>query len=101
MLKFSNANAKTEALKEVEELKPFLADKRKIYSFDLLSGYSCPVANECLSKAVADENGKRTIQDGLKLNSVVSLLVKRYSIPTSITYASTISIRCVVCILTI
>ena len=66
MLKFSNANAKTEALKEVEELKPFLADKRKIYSFDLLSGYSCPFANECLSKAVADENGKRTIQDGPK-----------------------------------
>ena len=66
MLKYSNANAKTEALKEVEELKPFLADKRKIYSFDLLSGYSCPFANECLSKAVADENGKRTIQDGPK-----------------------------------
>tara|TARA_R110000824_G_scaffold6161_5_gene28331 strand:- start:8797 stop:9579 length:783 start_codon:yes stop_codon:yes gene_type:complete len=64
MLKFSPANAKTEALKQVEELKPFLADKRKIYSLDLLSGYSCPFAHECLSKAVADENGKRTIQDG-------------------------------------
>ena len=37
MLKFSNANAKTEALKEVDELKPFLLD-RKIYSLDLLSG---------------------------------------------------------------
>jgi hypothetical protein len=64
MLKYSNANAKTEALKEVEELKPFLADKRRIYSLDLLSGYSCPSANECLSKAVADENGKRKIKDG-------------------------------------
>jgi hypothetical protein len=64
MLKFSPANAKTEALKQIEELKPFLADKRKIYSLDLLSGYSCPYANECLSKAVADENGKRTIRDG-------------------------------------
>ena len=64
MLKYSPANAKTEALKEVEELKPFLADKRKIYSLDLLSGYSCPFAKACLSKAVADDNGKRTIQDG-------------------------------------
>ena len=65
MLKFSPANAKIEALKEVDELKPFLADKRKVYSLDLLSGYSCPFAKECLSKAVSDENGKRTIKDGL------------------------------------
>ena len=81
MLKFSKANAKIEALKNVEELQPYLdGGKRKIYSLDLLSGYSCPFANECLSKAtivdgkrkthdclskaVADENGKRTIKDG-------------------------------------
>ena len=63
MLKYSPANAKTEALKEVEELKPFLADKRKIYSLDLLSGYSCPFANEWLSKATIVD-GKRKIQDG-------------------------------------
>ena len=63
MLKFSNANAKTEALKKVDELKPYLDGKRKIYSLDLLSGYSCPFAHDCLSKAVADENGKRTIKD--------------------------------------
>ena len=63
MLKYSPANAKTEALKEVEELKPFLADKRKIYSLDLLSGYSCPFANECLSKATIVD-GKRKIKDG-------------------------------------
>jgi hypothetical protein len=63
MLKYSPANAKTEALKEVEELKPFLADKRKIYSFDLLSGYSCPFAEECLSKATIVD-GKRKIHDG-------------------------------------
>jgi len=66
MLKFSPANAKTEALKQVEELKPFLADKRKIYSLDLLSGYSCPYAEKCLSKAVVQDNGKRKIKDGLK-----------------------------------
>ncbi len=63
MLKFSVANAKTEALKQVDELKPFLANKRKIYSLDLLSGYSCPFANECLSKATVVD-GKRKIQDG-------------------------------------
>jgi hypothetical protein len=64
MLKYSAANAKTEALKQVDELKPFLANKRHIYSLDLLSGYSCPFAKACLSKAVEDENGKRHIEDG-------------------------------------
>ena len=65
MLKYSPANAKTDALKQVEELKPFLADKRKIYSLDLLSGYSCPFAKACLSKAVVGEDGKRHIEDGI------------------------------------
>ncbi len=66
MLKFSNANAKTEALKQVPELARFLSDKRKIYSLDLLSGYSCPYAEKCLSKAVVQDNGKRKIRDGKK-----------------------------------
>jgi hypothetical protein len=52
MLKFSNANAKIEALKNDAELSEYLTDKRKVYSLDLLSGYSCP------------PNGKRKIQDG-------------------------------------
>ena len=64
MLKFSPANAKTEALEEVEELKPFLYD-RQIYSLDLLSGHSCPSAEECLSKAIVID-GKRKIKDGPK-----------------------------------
>ena len=64
MLKYSPANAKIDALKHVDELKPFLDGKRKIYSLDLLSGYSCPFAKACLSKAVVDENGKRHIEDG-------------------------------------
>ena len=64
MLKFSKANAKIEALKQVGELNEYL-DGKKVYSFDLLSGYSCPFAHECLSKAVEDENGKRKIKDGL------------------------------------
>tara|TARA_R110002051_G_scaffold32786_7_gene74035 strand:- start:9447 stop:10244 length:798 start_codon:yes stop_codon:yes gene_type:complete len=67
MLKFSNANAKTEALKQVPELAEYLKDKRKIYSLDLLSGYSCPYAEKCLSKATFDiSTGKRKIKDGLK-----------------------------------
>jgi len=64
MLKFSNANAKTEALKQVPELAEYLKDKRKIYSLDLLSGYSCPYAKACLSKAVVQSDGKRKIKDG-------------------------------------
>jgi hypothetical protein len=64
MLKFSNANAKTEALKKVPELAEYLKDKRKIYSLDLLSGYSCPYAKACLSKAVVQLDGRRKIKDG-------------------------------------
>ena len=64
MLKFSNANAKIEALANDPELAQYLTDKRKVYSFDLLSGYSCPFAENCLSKAVVQPNGKRKIQDG-------------------------------------
>ena len=64
MLKFSLANAKIEALKEVDELQPYLNLNRKVYSLDLLSGYSCPYAKACLSKATVDENGKRKIKDG-------------------------------------
>ena len=64
MLKFSNANAKTEALKQVPELAEFLTGKRKIYSLDLLSGYSCPYAKACLSKAVVQSDGRRKIKDG-------------------------------------
>ena len=63
MVTFSEANAKIEALTEVESLQKYLEGK-KVYSFDLLSGYSCPFAKECLSKAVEDSQGKRTIKDG-------------------------------------
>ena len=63
MVKFSKANAKIEALKQVESLQKYLEGK-KVYSFDLLSGYSCPFAKECLSKATENSEGKRTIKDG-------------------------------------
>ena len=63
MLKFSPANAKIEALQTVESLGQYLAGK-KVYSFDLLSGFSCPFARDCLSKATEDSKGRRTIKDG-------------------------------------
>ena len=52
MLKFSDANAKLEALYNVPELEIWLADGRKVYSLDLLSGWSCPFASQCLSKVI-------------------------------------------------
>lgn len=63
MLKFSPANAKIEALSQVPELAAFLTGKRKVYSFDLLSGFSCPYAQQCMAKVV-EVDGKRQVQDG-------------------------------------
>lgn len=63
MLRFSEANAKTHSLCNNEELSQYLTNNRKVYSFDLLSGWSCPFANECLSKAVVTETSRK-IKDG-------------------------------------
>lgn len=63
MLKFSEANAKIENLKKVHNLKKYLKDGKKVYSFDLLSGYSCPFANDCLAKVILIEN-KKKVKDG-------------------------------------
>jgi hypothetical protein len=63
MLKFSEANAKTKQLAKVRSLRPFLHGGRKIYSLDILSGWSCPYAKDCLSKVVI-QDGKRKIKDG-------------------------------------
>ena len=75
MVKFSTANAKLEALYDVPELERWLqyeivtmdgkpkVQKRKVYSFDLISGWSCPQAKDCLSKVV-QIGDSRKIQDG-------------------------------------
>lgn len=63
MLRFSEANAKIKKLYKIPELQRWLSGKRKVYSFDLLSGWSCPFAQDCLSRAV-EINGKRKIKDG-------------------------------------
>jgi hypothetical protein len=65
MLKFSKANAKLDQLHDVAELQYWLQDNRKVHSFDLISGWSCPQAEACLSK-VHQINGKRKIKDGKK-----------------------------------
>lgn len=64
MLKFSNENAKIKKLAEVPSIAQFLGNGRKIYSFDLLSGHSCPYAHDCQSRAV-EVDGKRKIKDGM------------------------------------
>ena len=63
MVRFSKANAKLEALYDVPELQRFLEYGRKVYSFDLLSGWSCPMAKDCLSKVV-QIGDSRKIKDG-------------------------------------
>lgn len=63
MLKWSQANAKTEELKNVPELAVWLKEYPQVWSLDLLSGHTCPYAKECLSK-VEIIAGKRTVVDG-------------------------------------
>ena len=62
-VKFSNANVKLKKLYKVAALQGWLTGGRKIYSFDLLSGHSCPFADRCLSRAIQTPEGRR-IQDG-------------------------------------
>ena len=71
MLEYSDANAKLTKLYDVPELGEWLTDDRKVYSLDLLSGWSCPFAMECHSKVVELDgqftksgNPKRRLIDG-------------------------------------
>ena len=63
-MKFSMANAKIRALAQVPALQKYLSDRRKVYSFDILSGVSCPYARDCKSSAVVQPDGSRKIVDG-------------------------------------
>jgi hypothetical protein len=63
-MKFSPANAKLVKLYENRYLKKWLKNNRKIYSFDLLSGHSCPFAKDCLAKVVLQDDGKKKLVDG-------------------------------------
>lgn len=61
MLRFSNANTKIVRLYGVSSLEVFLGCNRKIYSFDLLSGWSCPFAKDCLSKVHVIDGKKKVV----------------------------------------
>lgn len=93
MLQFSVANAKTEALYAVPDLAPFLGKigrkRRKVYSLDLSSGWSCPGAKDCLSKVVAreDDPTRFTIQDGPKC------VFRCFSASQEVYYAATRKLR--------
>jgi len=55
-LRYAPANAKLSALEARLGVS--------VYSFDLLSGNTCPFAQDCHSKAVMRADGTRSIQDG-------------------------------------
>lgn len=63
MLKFSPANSKTKHLGDYPGILPWLGGGRKWYSLDLLAGYSCPFAKDCLAKVKIIDN-KRKVVDG-------------------------------------
>ena len=60
-LKFSTTpNAKLEDIKQWSEI-----ENPKVYSFSLLSGFSCPKALDCQAYAIENKvTGKRTLMDG-------------------------------------
>lgn len=57
MLKFSRGNAKLDKLEEIIG--------GEVWTFSLLAGWSCPFAEQCLSRAI-EVDGKRRILDGQK-----------------------------------
>jgi len=63
---FSKANAKLIELQKNPAMQDWLQDRRKVYSFDLISGHSCPFAEACLAK-VKVINGRRKVIDGPKM----------------------------------
>jgi len=56
MLYFSKANTKLKRLEKVI--------KGKVYSFDLLSGHTCPFAKDCKSMAIVQSDGRLKVCDG-------------------------------------
>ena len=60
-LKFSKEN--NDKLKNIKEWSPI--ENPRVYSFSLLSGFSCPKALDCQTYAIKDKaTGKRTVLDG-------------------------------------
>lgn len=61
MSMFSKANSKLQKLASNPAMAEWLTGKRKVYSFPLLSGWSCPFAKDCLSKVHNTSNGLRIV----------------------------------------
>lgn len=51
-MRFSKANGKLRKLAKRKHIQQILGGKRKIYSFDITSGHSCPFAKDCKSMVV-------------------------------------------------
>jgi len=79
MLQFSDANNKIKALYDVSLLHDWLVPHRKIYSLDLLSGWSCPFAKECLSKVHETGNLTKNGNPQVKLRDGKDTLFRCFS----------------------
>lgn len=62
-VRFSSNNGKMAKLAKNPSIQPYLIDGKKVYSFDLLAGHSCPFASRCLAK-VEVIDGKFKVVDG-------------------------------------
>ena len=79
MLQFSDANNKLKALYDVSALWKWLAGRRRVYSLDLLSGWSCPFAYECLSKVHETGNLTKSGNPQVKLRDGKDTLFRCFS----------------------
>jgi len=79
MVRFSRANTKLRKLQK--------RIGKQVYSFDLLSGYSCPFAKDCKSRAVPQKDGSRKIVDDPNCK------FRCYSASQEVMYKATFALR--------
>lgn len=63
-LRFSKANCKLARMYDLPALAEWLTGDRRIYSFDLLAGHTCPGASICLAKVLEDKSGRLSLWTG-------------------------------------
>jgi hypothetical protein len=91
MLKISAANAKTKSLRDIPELQDYLKNRRKVYSCDLLSGWSCPGACDCLAKVHVEYFGNGVV--GRKIKDGPATIFRCFSASQEICYPNTYNAR--------
>ena len=79
-MRFSPANTKLKKLQKVL--------KRRVFSFDILSGHTCPGAKDCLAKVVYD-----WVQDSYKLVDGPKQKFRCYSASQEAQYTGTYNLR--------